>query len=528
MFIHFLKKLVFIPLLILLSACAVGPDYQKPSSVDVIDHAFYIDTPATDDEQTLITQESPVYWWMWFQSPELNKLVETAFINNPSLDIARARLAEAEQLRIAAGGALLPQVDLSGGANYTDPFLNEDGGVAGTTADQAAGQSAQGGFGPPNTIISTASAAATYDLNLFGRLSRQLEAAAANVDVSRQALNAARLSVAEQVVEAYLEAGSALSLLETQLELIASQRRRLDILQVRFEEGLDPENELLLARAEIAALEAEVPVIQRRYTLARNILSELTDLPIRTLADNAYDLQQLRLPATLPVVVPTELVRIRPDIVAAERALQVASANIGIATAALYPSLVINGSVDFTEIEGEVTGAFGLGASLLAPLFNGGQRRAERRATIAAYGAALGEYRQAVLASFRQVADGVVLIQSDGKILNARRAAVDAAAKNLDLADFQYEEGAINLLDFIIIQRNYQDAVIALRQALNERFSNTAALLSAVGQAPLEPDETTYLLDNQFAKDLETNYLSSERRSLYTPLTYQTYQEATP
>ena len=179
---------------------------------------------------------------------------------------------------------------------------------------------------------------------------------------------------------------------------------------------------------------------------------------------------------------------------AAEALLARASAEIGVETAELYPSLTIDAGFGVTGAAGGLALAspstfLDVGAGLFAPLFDGGRRRAERDAAVAFYEEAMALYRQQVLAAFGEVADGIRALENDAAALADRRIALDAAAESLALAQFQLSEGAISVIDALTIQERYEEARFAYIEAVSNRFQNTAALFAALGPGPLDQEQ---------------------------------------
>ncbi len=194
----------------------------------------------------------------------------------------------------------------------------------------------------------------------------------------------------------------------------------------------------------------------------------------------------MSLPQELPVSMPSTLVRQRPDIKAAEAVLHAASAEIGVATANLYPRITLTGSYGFaSNTVGDLFDSrsivWNFGAGLLQPLFHGGALTAKRRAAIAVYDQAAAQYRLTILQSFQNVADVLRALEADALTLQAETSAEMAARESLDLTQKQYQLGAVSYLSLLNAQRQYQEAHILLVQAQAARFADTAALFAALG-----------------------------------------------
>jgi NodT family efflux transporter outer membrane factor (OMF) lipoprotein len=224
----------------------------------------------------------------------------------------------------------------------------------------------------------------------------------------------------------------------------------------------------------------------KELDLTRNRLSVLTG---RLPSDEGlpeFDLGKLILPKDLPVSLPSELVRQRPDIRASEALLHAASADVGVATANLYPDITLSGNYGSKAIgTGNLFGAnaafWSLGAGLLQPIFRGGELSAMRRAAIAAYDSAESHYRETVLLAFQDVADVLRALDADALTLKARSDADVAAREFLDLTQQQFKLGSVNYLNLLIAQRQHQLARIALVQAQAQRLADSAALFQALG-----------------------------------------------
>jgi NodT family efflux transporter outer membrane factor (OMF) lipoprotein len=199
-----------------------------------------------------------------------------------------------------------------------------------------------------------------------------------------------------------------------------------------------------------------------------------------------FQLDSLQLPLDLPVTLPSSLVRQRPDIQASEALLHEASAQIGVATANLYPQITLSGSAGSAALQagnlfGPGSAFWSVAAGLLQPIFNGGALTARRRAAIAAYDQAAAQYRATVLTAFQNVADALRALDLDASALKAQADAESLARESLDLATRQYQLGAVSYLALLDAQRSYQQSRIGLVQAQAARYADTAALFQALG-----------------------------------------------
>ncbi|WP_162301942.1 efflux transporter outer membrane subunit [Croceibacterium ferulae] len=481
------------------------------------------DGPAGVPQYFLQGQDLPAGWWHWFGSPQIVDLVERGFANSPTLAAARARLRGAEAQLRAQRGLLLPEVGGTGSFSYGGGGAQgarqraDSGGGTGGAGVPAPGDPGDGSGGDPGSdpvgggsggggdafTIYTVGASITYDLDLAGRNRRLVEAAAADYDQQAQELQAAYLALVGNIVSAALDAASLSAQIDTREELLAAQAERLDLLRIRVAEGEDARADLVTQEADLAALRATVPPLRAQQAAAQNRLALLIGVPPAEAAIPTIALDDINLPQAVPISLPSSLVRRRPDILAAEAVLAGASAEIGVATADLYPNLTLDGAFG---LAGGASGlalvapdpVFDLNANLLAPLFDGGRRRATRDVAVAVYQEALALYREQVLTAFTEVADGIRALESNADAVAQQRIALEAAGESLELAQFRLDEGAISIIDVLIVQQVYQDARFAYIQAIADRFQSTAALFAALGPGPLTQEQVAGITAREY------------------------------
>ncbi len=243
---------------------------------------------------------------------------------------------------------------------------------------------------------------------------------------------------------------------------------------------------VLTQRAQLAQVRATLPPLEKELALTSHQLYVLVGKLPGEGGLPEFDLEGLVLPVELPLSLPSSVVRQRPDIRASEELLHAASAQVGVATANLYPKITLSGSIGSNAVKIEDlfssgTSIWSLGAGLLQPLFHGGELTAKRRAAIAAYDQAIAQYRQTVLLAFQNVADTLRTLEFDAKTLRAQVEAERAARESLEITQEQYRLGAINHLLLLVAQRQFQLAHVSLVQAQAARFADTAALFQSLG-----------------------------------------------
>ena len=463
-----------------LAACAVGPDFKQPAAPEVDRYTTAVAPANTASIETagaavhggetqalLIGEQLPEQWWQLFGSEKLNALVDAAFIGSPSVDSARAALTQAREVLRAQKGALVPSFDIGLGAQRQKSFLN---------------------FGEPSVIgplnLYNAGVDVSYGIDFFGGLRRTVEAQTALAEYQHYELQATYLTLAANVVTASVQEASLRAQLEATNAIIAAQENQLQVSETQYQLGAIAYAQVLIARSEVATLRTSLPTLQQNLAAAQTQLAVyLGKLPMQQPVTE-LTLDDLTLPATVPLGVPSELVRRRPDVRAAEALLHKASAEIGVATANLFPKVTLSGS--YGGQSNELSSVFdntvwSVAAGITQPLFHGGSLTAQRRAALAAYDGALAEYRQTVLGAFKNVADALQAVIADAESLKAQHEALLAADDSLKLQQQQYQLGGASYLDLLTAQRQSQQVRINYLQRLASRYQDTAALMLALG-----------------------------------------------
>jgi len=242
---------------------------------------------------------------------------------------------------------------------------------------------------------------------------------------------------------------------------------------------------VLAQSTQVAQFRATLPPLERELARTRHELAVLAGRFPSDAALPEFELDALTLPQDVPISLPSSLVRQRPDIRASEALWHRASAEVGVATANLYPQITLSGAfgsqtTQFANLLGGPS-VWSIGAALLQPLFHGGALTAQRRAAIAAYDQAGAQYRETVLKAFQEVADTLRALETDARTLQAQAEAERLAAATLNLTQRQLQLGAVNYLALLVAQRQYELARIALVQAQATRYADTAALFQALG-----------------------------------------------
>jgi NodT family efflux transporter outer membrane factor (OMF) lipoprotein len=469
----FLKGFAILSAMTVLAGCAVGPDFiapTPPSEQAYLPQGAAALGPAAPGEpaqRLAVGQPLPVDWWTRLGSPELNETVQMALDNNWSLAAARANLAEAGQIVQAARGGLYPQIDASGGVErraYGPYFL-------GPTA-----------FTFPTFSAYTGGITVSYDLDIFGGTRRRIELAAADAEVQAEALNAAKLTVASGTVLTALEIASTRARIAAVNDVIASDQKTLDLVLAARRIGVASEIDVTSSQSQLDRDRAQLPKLQQALDVAQDALAVLAGKSPIAWTAPAFDLDGITLPDELPLAVPSELIRARPDIRAAEAQLRAANAQVGIATADLYPR--INLAAAFAEeglTRGPTESAWSLIGGLTAPIFHGGSLTAQRHAAEDAYQAAFAQYQQTVLAAFQQVVDNLHGLANSVEDVRTERQALDSANSALSLTRLGYGVGNAGIVQILDAQRLQQLAELNLIEARVRRYVQTVNLFVAAG-----------------------------------------------
>lgn len=457
-----------------LAGCAVGPDFARPAKPAVAGYlaepiALPSAGPADAAQRLQWGANLDRRWWTAFDSPPLDDTVARAIAGSPTLDTARATLAQAQQaIRVARGG-LYPQVDVDASAER-DRARSLRAGSAGTTTSNLLS------VGP----------SVSYALDLFGGTRREIEAQTALAEYQRDQLAAAYLTLTGNTVTQALIAAGAREQLRAVDDIIAIDRRNVELVSIERDVGKAALADLLAARAQLAADLALSPPLAQQLSAAEHALAILVGTTPAQWQPPSFDFGMLTLPADVPVALPSAWLAQRPDVRAAEAQLHAASAAIGVATAQLYPHVTLSAAwtqsaASMGPLFDSANGLWAVAAQLTAPLFHGGALQAQKQAAVDAFQAQLSVYRQTVLQAFGQVADTLRALQHDAEELAAQRAALDAAQRSLDLLQQSYRVGTASLIDVLQAQRLYSQARLGYARAKGQRYVDTAQWYAAMG-----------------------------------------------
>jgi NodT family efflux transporter outer membrane factor (OMF) lipoprotein len=455
------------------SACAVGPNFKRPPAPAAPNYGSAPMRGDIDSTQHLVADlDIPSQWWTLFQSPKLNLLVEQALKGSPDVGAAQAALRQAHELYSAQWTALFPTVQ---------------GGVTGDRSQFPAATLTSPVTATNTTYtLFTAELTLSYVPDIFGGTRRAVEQAKAQVESTRFQLEATYLTLSSNVVVTAVQEASLRGQIEATTRLLELQHQLTEKIRQQRTLGTADDLDLLAQQALEAQTAQTLPPLQKQLGQTRDALTALLGrLPADEPAET-FRLEELTLPADLPVSVPSKLVEQRPDVREAEENMHAASAAVGIATADLLPQFSINADVGSSALQlqklfSPYTAFWDLGASLSETLFDAGALYHRRRAAIAALDQAAAQYRGAVILACQNVADTLRALRSDADALKASDEAARAAKSAFDLAQRQRNIGTISFVAVLNAEQAYRQAELSLVQAQANRYADTAGLFQALG-----------------------------------------------
>jgi NodT family efflux transporter outer membrane factor (OMF) lipoprotein len=462
----------------ILTGCVVGPDYTKPATPapprfteQALPAATGAAAARAGADQTLAQGfDVDGAWWRSFRSPKLTALVELALRQNPSLEAAQQTLHQAQEVTLAQEGGFLPSIT----GQLSRQRMRESG--------------AELGFPGASEQFSLYSAQlnVSYTFDVWGLNRRQVQSDVAKASYQRFELEGAANMLASNTAAAIITAAALAAEIRAEQALVAAEQRLLATVQSQFELGAATGTDVATQQSQLAQTQALVVPLQTQLAQTRDQIAAYIGRVPAEAELPAFSLDELTLPAMLPVSLPSSLVSQRPDIRAAEAQLQQATADLGVAIANRLPQITLTGSLgsspaSFYQLFTPGTGAYTLTNQLLQPIFSGGTLLHQQRAAAAALKSAAASYRNVVITAFQNVADVLTQVVQDRRALTANEDAERAAARSLSLAQTQYGAGSVSYLTVLASQSQYQSAVINLIRAQAARYTDSVALFTALG-----------------------------------------------
>lgn len=456
-----MKKISYLLIFLLASCKMLGPDYKRAEA----------NLPATfsesDTAETAIN-DALKQWWKQYQDAKLNELVELSLKNNTNIALAIARIEEADASMREVGASLFPQVNLSTDATRSKvtelgPFPN---------------------FVSPIRNNYSFGLSTSYELDFWGKIRRAKESAAASALATRNAKETVELSLVGLVASNYLQ----LRGLEAQIAVTKSnQLSRVEALKLnqrRMTGGVASSLEVSQAEVSVSNLDAQLIELKRLRAISLHQLAVLTG--VLDLQLDTADLRNLPVPPIPPAGLPSALMENRPDIRQAEQNLVAENAKIGIAKAAMYPSISLTGifggeSLELSDVlkTGARIWTFGLGLDL--PIFDSGRREARLEQANARQKQALAQYQTAIQNAFKEVNDALVTRRLNAEREQALLASESSANKALTVAENRYKSGYSAYLEVLDAQRVHNEAALNVVQAKQASFLATVELFKVLG-----------------------------------------------
>ena len=458
----------------LVAACTVGPNYQRPQ-VSVPETFSKATAPGPSDAEL-------ASWWSAFGDAELDALVQRALAQNLDLEAAAARIREARARETVAGAAGLPQVDAQG--SVTHQRISENA----IPIPPGAGGQQGGAFGLPGSEFTTWRAGfdASWEIDLFGKTRRSVEAARARTEVAIWDRRDLQVTAAAEVANAYLTLRTLQARIANAQADVASEQRLQQLVAARVRGGLVSGQDLAQQSSAASAAAAAIPALQAQAEAQIHAIAVLTGQAPEALDAELAQAKALPSPPSVPAGVPSELLRRRPDIRAAERQLAASTADIGVAVADLYPrfSLTAAPALVSTALSSLLewgSRSFSLGAAVDWPLLSGGRTRGEIAVANARQEQALVAYRKSVLTALQDVEDALSRVDGDrGRLANLKRAVADAARAE-DIAGSRYRGGLVTYSDVLAARGRRLSLEEQMIDAQGALARDTASLFKALG-----------------------------------------------
>ncbi len=466
------KKTIMLILVLSLSACSAGPNFSRPP---VIKNDRYIsnkDLIMLDASQIFVNEQS-LYrnWWKNFNSEKLNTLINKALNNSPTLDAAEAVLRQYKELYSAKfGDVFYPQL----GSNFSSARQRFNAATSGRVSESK------------EFSLYNIGANLSYMFDFAGGNKYLLESLAAKIDYQKYKLDGARLTLISSIaINAISQAGIS-EQIKILTSILRSQEGQLDIVKKKIALGQLGENEQFVLQTKIDQTRASLAVLekilqQNKHQIAILVGEEpsIEDLPSFSLAD-------FSLPENLPLTVPSELIRSRPDILASEALLKVANADYGVAISKLYPQITLGVDISslalsFSNLFSASSNIWNLVGQITQPLFKPGLS-AEKRAALAGFDAALANYKVVVLEALRDVADTLYSIDGNSKRLKALLAANTSSQQFLSSVKNRYRLGAASYLELLLAQEQSQKTKFDLIDVQTKRLINIVSFFQSIGK----------------------------------------------
>lgn len=502
-----LRRFILAGFVLLVSGCAVGPDFHRPdlpaaktySPAPLSDQTTKADAPLGESQRFGGTEDIRKDWWAMFRSPQLNSLIERAFRSSPTIEQAQAILRQAQENVIAQQGYLFPTIGvnyspsrnkISGNMGGNSPGVQGNGRVISTYSNPPPPTGANTNGAPYNGPViynfHVAQLNIGYVPDIFGMNRRRNEFAQAQAEAMRLQLEATYITLASNVVAAAFQEAMLRDQLSAIRNVVSINREELEILRKQNELGYVTEIDVANQQVLLAQAEQVLPQLEGQLEKTRDLIRALVGQAPDTDVPETFELSDIHLPQELPLSLPSQIIEQRPDVRAAEAQLHAASAQYGVAIANRLPqfsvSAAVGGMASTPDWMFRAGGPFfNLTASVAQTIFDGGTLRAQSRMAEQSMLQAGAEYRGVVVSALQNVADTLHAIYTDADVLKAAADSERANAQILALTQKQYDYGYASYQGLLLAKQNHQLTRISLAQAQAGRLADTAALYQALG-----------------------------------------------
>lgn len=467
-----------IALLALASACAVGPRYSRPAPVAPPPDAWKTQPPWEQAAPKDSIPKGP--WWQIYNDPGLNDYEQQLLKANQSLFAARDRLDQARSLARVATAGLFPQLSVDPSAERERGAGNRPLNGAAPTVFNGVAQAV-----PPYTEnVYTIPFSLSYEVDLFGRVRRTVEAANASLQSSAADLQNVQLVLTAELAADYFMLRELDAEYQVVQESVGYQRKGLDLVNNRHQGGVASGLEVAQQAALLDATLSQLALVQQSRAQYEHAIAVLVGQSAPGFSVPVAPLRAT--PPPVPLGVPSDVLERRPDISTAERQMAYQNAEVGIARTAFYPHITLSGSggwqsTSVTTLLNAPSLFWSLGADALEPIVEGGRNRANLAAARAAYEQSVANYRQSVLTAFQQVEDGISNLNTLSQALSTQGAAVEDARRALAIANNRYVGGVTDYLDVITAQTTLLTSQRLQTQLLGQQMVSSVYLVKALG-----------------------------------------------
>jgi len=479
-----------------IAGCTVGPDFQRPTSAttpQVFDRTQAAQAPSKAVESGFNSD-----WWTLFNDPTLNALEQQLADANLDVAAASARLRQSRAEQRVAGAAEYPTLD--GNASYNRERGSPNGilGLLGVSPTGSQPQSASGGTplgvaplpgpaGSPAYNLYQFGFDTSWEIDIWGRTRRTVEAASAEADATYEDRNAVLLSARAELARDYIELRDTQSLLAIARQNLDIARNTTKLTQIRVHEGVTTDLDVDNAAAQAASIESLIPTLESQAETTINAIGILLAEEPGALAKTLSEPRDVpELPGQVPIGFPSELVQRRPDIRKAEAQLHAATASIGMAKADFYPRISLNGSAGYQSLQLSnlahwASGQFVVGPTITLPIFEGGRLTGTLHLREAQQQEAAIVYKHIVLDAWREVDDALVVYDAEQRRRDRLTQVVTLNQRALVIAQQRYKAGAIDYLDVLNVQRQLLEGQSNLEQSRATAATNLITLCKALG-----------------------------------------------